>query len=93
MHRGPQPLQLRPAVLGARAERLGVDLHWGRDGSPLRLGAGAARFKAGPLTMPYTPAYVHGRHVIDTYQQIQRYDIGGQLYILWVEAGSRASSA
>ena len=29
--------------------------------------------------MPYTPAYIHGRHIIDTYQQIQRYDIGGHL--------------
>jgi DNA polymerase I len=65
--------------LVARAERLGVPLRWGRDGSPVRIGTGAARFKAGPLTMPYTPAYVHGRHIIDTYQQIQRYDIGGHL--------------
>ena len=65
--------------LVARAERLGVPLRWGRDGSPVRIGTGNARFKAGPLTMPYTPAYIHGRHVIDTYQQIQRYDIGGHL--------------
>lgn len=65
--------------LVARAERLGVPLRWGRDGSPVRIGAGSARFKAGPLTMPYTPAYIHGRHVVDTYQQIQRYDIGGHL--------------
>ena len=65
--------------LAARAERLGVKLAWGRDDSPLRIGAGSARFKAGPLTMPYTPAYVFGRHIVDTYQQIQRYDIGGHL--------------
>ena len=65
--------------LAARAERLGVPLTWGRDGSVLRIGSGQSRFKAGPLTMPYTPAYVHGRHVVDTYQQIQRYDIGGRL--------------
>jgi DNA polymerase elongation subunit (family B) len=65
--------------LAARAERLGVKLAWGRDDSPLRIGASTARFKAGPLTMPYTPAYVFGRHVVDTYQQIQRYDIGGHL--------------
>jgi DNA polymerase elongation subunit (family B) len=63
----------------ARAERYGLPLPWGRDGSPIRIGSGTARFKAGPLTMPYTPAYIHGRHVIDTYQQIQRYDIGGHL--------------
>jgi DNA polymerase I len=65
--------------LVARAERLGVPLRWGRDGSPIRIGSGSARFKAGALTMPYTPAYIHGRHVVDTYQQIQRYDIGGHL--------------
>jgi DNA polymerase elongation subunit (family B) len=65
--------------LVARANRLGVPLPWGRDGSAIRLGTGTARFKAGPLTMPYTPAYIHGRHIIDTYQQIQRYDIGGRL--------------
>jgi DNA polymerase elongation subunit (family B) len=65
--------------LAARAERAGVPLLWGRDDSPMRLGSGSARFKAGPLTMPYTAAYIHGRHVVDTYQQIQRYDIGGRL--------------
>jgi DNA polymerase, archaea type len=65
--------------LVSRADRFGVPLVWGRDGSEVRLGSGTSRFKAGPLTMPYTPAYVYGRHIIDTYQQIQRYDIGGRL--------------
>ncbi|MDQ3227894.1 MAG: DNA polymerase [Chloroflexota bacterium] len=65
--------------LVTRADRFGVSLRWGRDGSPLRIGAGTSRFKAGALTMPYTPAYIHGRHIVDTYQQIQRYDIGGHL--------------
>jgi DNA polymerase elongation subunit (family B) len=65
--------------LAARAERFGHVLRWGRDGSPVRIGSGVSRFKAGALTMPYTPAYIHGRHIIDTYQQIQRYDIGGHL--------------
>ena len=32
----------------ARADRHGVPLTWGRDGSEVRLGAGQARFKAGP---------------------------------------------
>ncbi len=62
-----------------RAERAGQALPWGRDGSPLKLGSGTARFKAGPLSVPYTPAYVHGRHVVDSYQQIQRYDASGRL--------------
>jgi DNA polymerase I len=65
--------------LSARAARHGLELRWGRDGSALRIGATQQRFKAGPLSLPYTPAYLYGRHIVDTYQQIQRYDTGGQL--------------
>ncbi len=65
--------------LAARAARHGVPMPWGRDGSPLRIGQGHGRFKVGALTMPFTPAYVYGRHIVDTYQQVQRYDTGGQL--------------
>ncbi|MEA2511724.1 MAG: polymerase, archaea type [Thermomicrobiales bacterium] len=65
--------------LTARAARFGLQLPWGRDGSPLRIGESQRRFKAGPLSLPYMPAYVHGRHIVDTYQQIQRYDTGGHL--------------
>jgi DNA polymerase elongation subunit (family B) len=65
--------------LAARAERNGVALRWGRDGSAVRIDERGGRFKAGPLTVPYSPAWIHGRHVIDTYQQIQRYDTGGKL--------------
>ncbi len=65
--------------LAKRVTRLGVPLRWGRDGSPLRIGEGKQRFKVGALVLPFTPAYVFGRHIIDTYQQIQRYDISGRL--------------
>lgn len=65
--------------LAARAEQHGLTLPWGRDGSAVRIDERGARFKAGPLTVPYSPAWIHGRHVIDTYQQIQRYDTGGKL--------------
>ncbi len=65
--------------LEARAARHGVPLAWGRDGSSIRIGQGRARFKVGALAMPFTPVYVHGRHVVDTYQQIQRWDRGGRL--------------
>jgi DNA polymerase I len=65
--------------LTARAARFGLELRWGRDQSPIRIGENQRRFKAGPLSLPYTPAYVHGRHIVDTYQQIQRYDTGGHL--------------
>ncbi len=63
----------------ARSEKAGVVLRWGRDHSPLRMGQRTQRFKAGALTLPYRPAYIHGRHIVDTYQQIQRYDVGGHL--------------
>lgn len=63
----------------ARAERHGVSLDWGRDGSLVRVGQGSGRFKAGALTLPFTPVYIAGRHVIDTFQQIQRYDTAGRL--------------
>ena len=56
-----------------------MTLRWGRDGSPPRLGQGVQRFKVAALTLPFTPCYVHGRHVVDTYQQIQRYDTAGRL--------------
>jgi DNA polymerase elongation subunit (family B) len=65
--------------LSARAARFGLELRWGRDQSTLRVGEGQRRFKAGPLSLPFTPAYAYGRHIVDTYQQIQRYDAGGHL--------------
>ncbi len=65
--------------LQERARRNSVTLNWGRDGSALWVGDGQQRFKAGPLTLPYRPGFVSGRHIIDTYQQIQRYDVAGKL--------------
>lgn len=65
--------------LHQRANRQGVALDWGRDKSALWIGDGEQRFKAGALTLPYRPALISGRHIIDTYQQIQRYDVGGRL--------------
>jgi DNA polymerase elongation subunit (family B) len=65
--------------LAARAARHGLQLTWGRDRSPIWIGSGQRRFKVGALTLPFQPCAVFGRHVVDTYQQIQRYDSGGQL--------------
>jgi len=61
-----------------RGRRHGLQLQWGRDGSAVRIGS-AQRFKAGARSIPYDPVYVYGRHVVDTYQQIQRYDAAGLL--------------
>jgi len=66
------------AYLAERARRANTQLFWGRDGSPVRI-ANEQRFKAGARTIPFRAAYVYGRHFIDTYQQIQRYDTAGQL--------------
>ncbi len=64
--------------IAARAEAHGMALRWGRDRSPVRFGR-RQRFKAGARTIPYEAAYIRGRHLIDTYQQIQRYDVAGHL--------------
>ena len=64
--------------LSVRARTIERALNWGRDGSAVRLG-GTRRFKAGARIIPFEPAYVRGRHIIDTYQQIQRYDYAGML--------------
>ncbi len=53
----------------ARATKLGVDLKWGRNkGNPAVRTEGRQQV-----------AYVHGRHVIDTMVQVQRFDIAGNL--------------
>jgi len=62
-----------------RARRHGVSLRFGRDGSPPHLSQSPRRFRAGPISMPFTSVHIHGRHVIDTYQQVQRWDTQGRL--------------
>ncbi len=61
-----------------RARRHGIALTWGRDDSPVRLGA-TQRVKVGARSVPFQPAAIFGRHIIDTYQQIQRYDAANEL--------------
>ncbi len=51
-----------------RARRAGVALAFGRDASPPTV----AQF-------PYTSIHIRGRHIVDTYQQIQRWDVQGRL--------------
>ena len=61
-----------------RARAAGTTLNWGRDESePKEMGS--RRFKAGARSIPFQYIAVHGRHVIDTYQQIQRYDYAGEM--------------
>jgi DNA polymerase I len=64
----------------ARATACNVPLTWGRDGSVVRPGTNArTQFKVGARSIPYQPHFIYGRHIIDTYQQIQRYDVAGNL--------------
>ena len=76
--------------LNTRAHVHGIPLTWGRNGSQLRAGHGRRQFKVGPQTPSFRPAYVHGRHIIDTLQQIQRYDVGGKLERYGLKEAMRA---
>lgn len=59
--------------LEVRARRLGIPLEIGRDGSPLVWGA-ERQCAIGANTRPFSPGYVHGRHLLDTYLAVQRFD-------------------
>jgi DNA polymerase I len=61
--------------LAARAQALGVPLRLGRDGSELRFGS-PRQCIIGVNSRTFTPAFAHGRHLIDTYLSVQRFDIG-----------------
>ncbi|MGB3328399.1 MAG: 3'-5' exonuclease, partial [Thermomicrobiales bacterium] len=62
-----------------RARRHGVPLPLGRDGSLITTSESTQRFRVGPTSIPYSLAHIHGRHIVDTYQQIQRFDAVGRL--------------
>lgn len=72
-----------------RARRWQVPLRLGRDGSPPLLSE-QQRFRAGPVSLPYTQAHVHGRHIVDTYQQLQRFDVAGRLSSYALKSAIRA---
>ncbi len=61
--------------LAVRATALGIPLIFGRDGSELRFGS-PRQCIIGANNRTFTPAYAHGRHLIDTYLAVQRFDIG-----------------
>ena len=62
-----------------RARRNDVPLPLGRDGSFVTTSTTTQRFRVGPTSIPYSLAHIHGRHIVDTYQQIQRFDAVGKL--------------
>ncbi|HLK59275.1 MAG TPA: 3'-5' exonuclease [Chthonomonadaceae bacterium] len=57
----------------ARAQRHNVRLAIGRDGSEPRQGQ-ERNYAIGGVTRPFIPIYIHGRHVLDTYLIVQRFD-------------------
>jgi DNA polymerase elongation subunit (family B) len=61
-----------------RARRAGVALTLGRDGSAPRMLERDQQVRVGPISQNYAAAFIHGRHVVDTYLQIQRFDAQGQ---------------
>lgn len=62
-----------------RARRNNVPLALGRDGSPPNTAQFRSNFRVGPVSLPYTSIHIRGRHIVDTYQQIQRWDVQGKL--------------
>ena len=57
----------------ARARRCRLPLKLGRDGSAMT--GRASRFTAGERTSNYTRFDIHGRHIVDTLQLVQLYDV------------------
>jgi len=57
----------------ARCKRYSIRLAIGRDGSEPRAGQ-ERNYAIGGNSRPYVPIYIHGRHVLDTYLVVQRFD-------------------
>ena len=67
------------AFLVARARAQNAKLAWGRDGSEVYAPGTQRRYAVRGQIRSYRPCYVHGRHIVDTLHQIQRYDIAGEM--------------
>lgn len=65
--------------LVTRALSLGVPLNWGRDGQPVSVREREGRLKVGARLLPSMRVHINGRHVVDTFQQVQRFDSAGKL--------------
>lgn len=66
--------------IAARCAALGIACRLGRDdNAPLTTGA-PRNVSIGANTRSITPYYIHGRHIIDTYLAVQRFDVAkGQI--------------
>jgi DNA polymerase elongation subunit (family B) len=73
-----------------RAEILGIPLKFGRDESSPRMGQ-QRNFAIGGNSRPFIPVYIFGRHVVDTYLAVQRFDVAkGALSSYGLKAVARA---
>lgn len=63
--------------IGRRAERHGIRLNWGRNGSTPHI-TPHARWNLAEKTLEYPRWDIYGRHIIDTYFLVQLYDVGGR---------------
>ncbi len=57
----------------SRAKQCGVHLSLGRDGSDPKIAA-ERNFAIGGRTRPFLPYHIYGRHLLDTYLIVQRFD-------------------
>ncbi|MBI4590218.1 MAG: DNA polymerase II [Candidatus Rokubacteria bacterium] len=62
--------------LEARAKRFGIELRWGRDGSPLR--GHPSRMQVAERAISYRRYQITGRHIVDTWILVQHYDVGAR---------------
>ncbi|MCE5324176.1 DNA polymerase [bacterium] len=62
------------AYMAARAKYRGVRLAFGRDGSEVIFGQ-KQQSAIGYYSRPFSPAHIHGRHIIDTLLAVQRWDV------------------
>ena len=63
--------------IGRRAQRHGIRLDWGRNGTSPHI-TPHARWNLAEKTVEYPRWDIYGRHIIDTYFLVQLYDIGGR---------------
>lgn len=61
--------------IGKRAQRLGISLNWGRNGSPVHISPNA-RWNLDERVIDYPRWNVYGRHIVDTNFLVLLYDIG-----------------
>jgi DNA polymerase elongation subunit (family B) len=63
--------------IGRRAQRHGIRLNWGRNGSPPHI-TPHARWNLAEKSLDYPRWDVYGRHIVDTWFLVQLYDVSGR---------------